>query len=400
MGAKSFLAISLIAVLVMGVISFDEVFADKGEKKEKQTKLQKQCSKEPKDPQKIKPECELLDLINDVDVDPRADSFFDVFFDIFVDTTEKNAVDSFFDIFVDLDGNRIDSFFDVFTEISVHEEDMAQEQAARIAADEALQSHIDTEILALQLSSSRGLTCENQEAIAAAVPGFVIDEICLASDVDGDGFRADVDCDDAEPAAFPGNTETADGIDNDCDGAIDEFVIDVDGDGFPLETDCDDADPAAFPGNTETADGIDNDCDGAIDEFVIDVDGDGFPLETDCDDADPAVNPSAIEFVGDGIDNNCDGITDNLSPIVDAGIDQIVSKGTQDRCVATFEGTATDPDGDLLNIQWSGPGLFDSPNSLTTDMTMIFLRGTSTFTLTVNDGFYEISDTLRLTCNP
>ena len=356
MGAKSFLAISLIAVLVMGVISFDEVFADKGEKKEKQTKLQKQCSKEPKDPQKIKPECELLDLINDVDVDPRADSFFDVFFDIFVDTTEKNAVDSFFDIFVDLDGNRIDSFFDVFTEISVHEEDMAQEQAARIAADEALQSHIDTEILALQLSSSRGLTCENQEAIAAAVPGFVIDEICLASDVDGDGFRADVDCDDAEPAAFPGNTETADGIDNDCDGAIDEFVIDVD--------------------------------------------GDGFPLETDCDDADPAVNPSAIEFVGDGIDNNCDGITDNLSPIVDAGIDQIVSKGTQDRCVATFEGTATDPDGDLLNIQWSGPGLFDSPNSLTTDMTMISLRGTSTFTLTVNDGFYEISDTLRLTCNP
>jgi len=42
MGAKSILAISLIAVLLIGVVSFDDAFA-KEDKKEKLTKLQKEC---------------------------------------------------------------------------------------------------------------------------------------------------------------------------------------------------------------------------------------------------------------------------------------------------------------------------------------------------------------------
>jgi len=105
MGTKIVLVISLIAILLMGVISFDDVSADKDEKKEKLTKLQKECAKDPKNPQKIKPDCELLELIDDGGSDPRADSFFDVFFDV-----ESYSVDSFFDIFTDLqtDVDRID----------------------------------------------------------------------------------------------------------------------------------------------------------------------------------------------------------------------------------------------------------------------------------------------------
>ena len=94
------------------------------------------------------------------------------------------------------------------------------------------------------------------------------------------------DCDDASAAAFPGNTEICDTIDNDCDLSVDEgltttFYADSDSDtfgdlsttqdacsqpaGFVTDnTDCDDTSAIAFPGNTEVClDGIDSDCDGA-----------------------------------------------------------------------------------------------------------------------------------------
>src|SRR5262249_30169129 len=101
-----------------------------------------------------------------------------------------------------------------------------------------------------------------------------------------DGYRdAGGDCDDANPAAGPTVTETCDGIDDDCDGHVDEsngthaYYRDADRDGWgdparsvELETcmpplgfvarpgDCNDAADAIHPGAREVCDRIDSDC--------------------------------------------------------------------------------------------------------------------------------------------
>lgn len=93
--------------------------------------------------------------------------------------------------------------------------------------------------------------------------------------------------------------------------------------------DCNDADASVKPGQVEVCDGIDNNCNGDVDEGVtadlfLDADGDGWgdPSKTvkachlergfasrggDCDDRNIQIYPGAADTVGDGIDANCDG---------------------------------------------------------------------------------------------
>jgi photosystem II stability/assembly factor-like uncharacterized protein len=156
------------------------------------------------------------------------------------------------------------------------------------------------------------------------------------------------DCDDNPVTggdSFPGNVEVCDAIDNDCLGGVDDG-FDADGDGFFTEadsgcvasyttTDCDDADHIVHPGASEICDGIDNDCNGDIDEadpgldtstylvWYLDDDGDGYGEPTtailacsqpagyvandsDCDDNQAAIHPGATEACN-GLNDTCTG---------------------------------------------------------------------------------------------
>ena len=85
-------------------------------------------------------------------------------------------------------------------------------------------------------------------------------------DFDQDNYGAACDCDDTEMTVYDNAIEICDGLDNNCDGIIDEG-FDLDGDGFKVcEGDCDDTDSTIFPGATERCDGVDNNCNNIIDE--------------------------------------------------------------------------------------------------------------------------------------
>jgi hypothetical protein len=159
-------------------------------------------------------------------------------------------------------------------------------------------------------------------------------------DGDGDGSPTCLDCDDADPANFPGNPELCDARDNNCSGTADETVVfqswflDDDGDGFgtslspeiiscaPIpgrvadDTDCDDTDSLVSPAGTEiTCDGLENDCNLAT-EDEPDNDGDGVVECLDCDDADELNFPGNVELC-DGADNNCNTTIDDGISFVD-----------------------------------------------------------------------------------
>jgi hypothetical protein len=166
-------------------------------------------------------------------------------------------------------------------------------------------------------------------------------------DLDGDGYDRSVDCNDEDASIHPGadEGECPDGVDQDCDGSDGDpdiicnfFPVDRDGDGYEEGVDCDDNDPATYPGAPEDCcEGIDRNCDGVADMCTNcfpegwDEDGDGYYTggwapegEQDCDDTNPDVNPGAEEICFDGLDNDCSGAEDDsdecavINPIPDA----------------------------------------------------------------------------------
>ncbi|MCB9762474.1 MAG: hypothetical protein H6739_21935 [Alphaproteobacteria bacterium] len=183
---------------------------------------------------------------------------------------------------------------------------------------------------ALPLFALALFACKDGPTDDTSVP---TDDSAVSVDEDGDGVPADQDCDDTNPAIYPAADEVCDGLDNNCDGFVDEDALDAstfypdgDGDGYGVDAgaraaceaptgyvevggDCNDTDTAYHPGATEDdcADANDYNCDGSV--GFEDNDGDGYAACEECDDGDRAVNPSATE-VCDDVDNNCDGEID------------------------------------------------------------------------------------------
>jgi len=148
-------------------------------------------------------------------------------------------------------------------------------------------------------------------------------------DSDGDGSQDKDDCAPLDPAIHPGAVEACDGADNNCNLAVDEGFPDLDadgikncvdpdddGDGDPDDADCKPLNPAIHHAAAETCDGVDNDCDGQIDEdlgmfycgkgqcgHVVQVCAEGKPQSCD-------PYQGAVPEVCDGKDNDCDGMTD------------------------------------------------------------------------------------------
>ena len=172
------------------------------------------------------------------------------------------------------------------------------------------------------------------------VTPFTIGTLASPPDNDGDGFTVcDGDCDDNDGSVFPGATEICDGIDNNCDGNVDEsggqlWYADSDNDGFgdandpgtascfqlpdtsDNNFDCNDGNSNINPNAQEVCDGVDNNCDGTTDEG-FDQDGDGVTVcGGDCDDTNASVYPGAPEINCDGLDNDCNPVTpDNQNPV-------------------------------------------------------------------------------------
>jgi formylglycine-generating enzyme required for sulfatase activity len=119
-------------------------------------------------------------------------------------------------------------------------------------------------------------------------------------DADGDGWSAlGGDCDDGNPSIYPGAAELCNGLVENCGGTLPADETDGDGDGYVScvgwtgtdpailgDGDCSPLEGGTYPGAPVLCSGVDNNCNGTV-EDNFDLDGDGYsPCAGDCDDGD------------------------------------------------------------------------------------------------------------------
>jgi hypothetical protein len=164
-------------------------------------------------------------------------------------------------------------------------------------------------------------------------------------------------------------------LDSAADTAADTAPpADTDADGTPDDDDCAPEDATVHPGAAEACNGVDDNCDGAVDENVtttwyVDDDADGYagtPVAAceppagadaearDCDDADPAISPAAVEVCGDGVDDDCVGGDRMCAPDgdVNVGAAATVYRGGPYGHLGGSGARAGDVDGDGLGDVW------------------------------------------------
>jgi hypothetical protein len=335
--------------------------------------------------------------------------------------------------------------------------------------------------------------CNGLDDDCDAAPDDGLPQSVYYADTDGDGFgnpdtaiescdqfpgmvTDNTDCDDANPDNFPDNQEVCDGMDNDCDGRIDDqddstdsgsmtdWYTDGDGDGFGGGvantrceglagmsvdgSDCNDANIDIHPNGQEVCSGMDENCDGLVDDadptvdpagfstWYVDGDGDGFGVAStttdacdlpsgfaanaddcddtdatatvltewypdadgdgvgsgvslgyscsspyagtaqavaglDCDDNNSLIFPGQTEVCDDGIDNDCSGADLVCGPIGAFWVDDGANWSTNppvysclDACAVIFGGVSTDyqcsTSGAFINNQAFVSGFADS----------------------------------------
>lgn len=207
------------------------------------------------------------------------------------------------------------------------------------------------EIAALATNGNNGVSGDKPGGVGLTV-GHGCEPVTMYFDSDGDGFgREDSwiascgddesyveifgDCADSDPERNPSSTEICNGLDDDCDGEVDEgvvagvFYLDADGDGFgdPSTTtetctpedvyvangdDCDDRAASNHPDGDEVCDYVDNNCDGEVDEDLRPTCGLGLCKRVSdvCESAALCSPGEPFEETCNSLDDDCDGETD------------------------------------------------------------------------------------------
>ncbi|HNF72156.1 MAG TPA: putative metal-binding motif-containing protein, partial [Chitinophagaceae bacterium] len=248
--------------------------------------------------------------------------------------------------------------------------------------DENLEPSNSSPLIGAGVAGTGIVTDINTKTRSTIHPTIGAYEICIDyQDSDGDGYgnpavsqsglcdnptpgfvNVSGDCNDNNNQIHPGSVEICNGLDDNCNGQIDEgltfvtYYADTDGDGYgnlqnsiasciqpsgyvSNSTDCNDANALIHPGATEVCNGLDDDCNGQTDDglpfvtYYADADGDGYGNvnvsvstcdgapsgyvsdATDCNDASNSVHPNATEICN-GIDDDCDGLTDDADPSI------------------------------------------------------------------------------------
>ena len=159
------------------------------------------------------------------------------------------------------------------------------------------------------------------------------------------------DCDDFRASVHPGAPELCDGVDNNCDGRIDEnltnqiYCEDKDGDGHGVPSgamqmgcapssgfgdcggDCSDTDPTVYPGAPELCDRLDNNCDGRVDEGARVTCGLGWCRRY-------AIGCTSQCTPGPPLPETCNLFDDDCDDVVDNGTDLALCGAPGLTCVA------------------------------------------------------------------
>ncbi|MBI2061723.1 MAG: carboxypeptidase regulatory-like domain-containing protein [Nitrospirae bacterium] len=190
--------------------------------------------------------------------------------------------------------------------------------------------------------------------------GMASVDIEVAVDADGDKSPAGTDCNDSNPAVYPGATESCDGVDNNCNGSVDEGIggsscastsLGVCAAGTMKCTAGILACASILAPGAEICDGLDNNCNGRVDENTG-----GTLCATGrsglCAGGTQQCRSGSLvcvqtlaqtsEVCGDGIDNDCNGRIDEVCQCSDGSSQSCYSGAASTRNVGSCKaGTQT-----------------------------------------------------------